>query len=132
MHLAINIVMALAMGVFFERQFGAKRAAIFFVLCGLAGNLAYLLLSPYSPTPVIGASGGISGLFAVAIMSMIERGLMGPEAQKRGPAPFILLWTCIIVGIGLISHDTSWQSHLGGFWSGLALFHFWKRGIIRF
>lgn len=127
MHLCVNIVMALAMGVFFERQFGAKRAAAFFILCGMAGNLAYLLINPYSIVPVIGASGGISGLFAVAILNMTEQGYMGPEAQQRGPVPFILLWTAIIVGLGLLSNDTSWQSHLGGFWSGLGFYYLSKK-----
>ncbi len=132
MHLLFNIVMMLAMGVFFERQFGAKRTFIVFLLCGLAGNLTYLLLSPASQIPVIGASGAISGLFAIAITAMIESGIAGPEAQKRGAFPFILLWIAIIIGIGMISHDTAWQSHLGGFFGGLALHHLWKKGIIKF
>ncbi|MGH1379038.1 MAG: rhomboid family intramembrane serine protease [Alphaproteobacteria bacterium] len=131
MHLTFNIVMLMAMGVFFERQFGAKRTAIFFVACGMAGNIAYLLLNPWSTIPVIGASGAISGLFAVTFMIMIEKGMVGPEIQKRGPLPFILLWSSIIIGMGMISQDTSWQSHIGGFWGGLALFHLWKKGIIR-
>lgn len=131
MHLTFNIVMLMAMGVFFERQFGAKRTAIFFIACGMAGNIAYLLLNPGSPTPVIGASGAISGLFAVTFMIMIERGMVGPDIQKRGPLPFILLWSSIIIGMGLISHDTAWQSHIGGFWGGLGMFHLWKKGIIR-
>ncbi len=132
MHLAFNMVMLLAMGVFFERQFGTKRTAIFFVLCGLAGNLAYLMINPASPAPVVGASGAISGLFAVTFIIMIERGILGPEIQKRGPTPFILIWSTIIIALGLISNDTSWQSHIGGFLGGVGLFHLLKKGLIRF
>ncbi|PCJ98208.1 MAG: rhomboid family intramembrane serine protease [Zetaproteobacteria bacterium] len=131
MHLTFNIVMLMAMGVFFEREFGAKRTAIFFLACGMAGNLTYLLLNPGSPIPVVGASGAISGLFAVTFMIMIERGMVGPEVQKRGPLPFILLWSTIIIGLGVISSDTAWQSHIGGFWGGIGLFHLWKKGVIR-
>lgn len=131
MHLAFNIVMLMAMGVFFEREFGAKRTAIFFLACGMAGNLVYLLLNPGSPVPVVGASGAISGLFAVTFLIMIERGMVGPETQKRGPLPFILLWSSIIIGMGVLSHDTAWQSHIGGFWGGIGLFHLWKKGVIR-
>jgi len=132
MHLGFNMVMMLAMGVFFERQFGAKRTFVFFILCGMAGNAAYFLLDFGSTVPVIGASGAISGLFAVAFTIMIERGMMGPEMQKRGALPFILLWTTIIIALGLVSSDTSWQSHIGGFLGGVGIFNLWKKGVIRF
>ncbi len=127
MHIAFNIVMMLAMGVFFEREFGAKRSAVFFVLCGMIGNLFYLLINPASTVPVIGASGAISGLFAVAIMMMGQRGMMGPEIQKRGPLPFILFWSALLIALGFLSTDTSWQSHLGGFLGGVGLFLLWKK-----
>ncbi len=130
MHLVFNVVMMMAMGIFFERQFGAKITAIFFVLCGLAGSLVCFILSPESSIPVIGASGAISGLFAVAFMIMIEQGMLGPDAKKRGIMPFILLWSTIIVVFGMMSHDVSWQSHIGGFWGGIGLFHLWKKGKI--
>ncbi len=132
MHIVFNVVMLLAMGIFFERTYGTKRAVIFFILCGMAGHLAYLLLNPFSTVPVIGASGAISGLFAVTVITMSESGMMGPEAQKRGPLPFILLWISIIVVMGALGPGTSWQSHFGGFVGGIGLFYLWKRGIIRF
>ncbi len=131
-HLIFNTVMLLAMGVFFEREFGAKRSAIVFLTCGVLGNFAYLLINPFSTVPVIGASGAISGLFAVAFMMMIERGMMGPEMQKKGPLPFLLLWSTVIIVFGLMSSDVSWQSHLGGFLSGAGFYHLWKKGTIRF
>ena len=131
MHLTFNVVMMIAMGVFVERQFGAKRTAIFFLACGMAGNLVYFILSPGSINPVVGASGAISGLFAVTFLVMIEHGMVATEVQKRGPAPIIIIFSAIIIGMGLISHDTAWQSHIGGFWGGLGLFYLWKKGMIR-
>lgn len=132
MHLLVNSIMMMAMGVFFERQFGAKRTLLFFLLCGMAGNLVYFILNPALTTPVIGASGAISGLFGATMLMMTSSGLAGPEAQKRGPAPFILLWISIIVVFGMLSEDTAWQSHLGGFLGGLGFFHLWRTGKIRF
>ncbi len=132
MHLLINVVMMMAMGVFFERQFGAKRTFAFFLLCGLIGSLTCVVLTPFSTNPVVGASGGISGLFAVAVLTMIERGMAGPEAKRRGPMPFIILWSFILVGTGMIGSDTSWQSHIGGFLGGVGIFHLWRKGIIKF
>jgi len=132
MHLAFNLVMMLAMGVFFEKQFGFKRTALFFLACGLAGNLFYFLFSPSSIDPVIGASGAISGLFAAAILLMNEHGMLGQVAAKRGVFPFILIWLVLIILTGMISTSTAWQSHLGGFLGGLGLYHLWKKGFLRF
>ncbi len=129
MHLAFNIVMMLAMGIFFERQFGSKLTAIFFVLCGLAGSLVCVILSPESTIPIIGASGAISGLFAVSFLLMIEQGLLGADAQRRGGLSFILLWSVMIVIFGMLSNDVSWQSHIGGFLGGVGLFYLWKSKV---
>jgi len=131
-HLGFNMAMMLIMGVFFERELGSKRTAIFFIFSGLAGNLAYLLLNTDSTIPVIGASGAINGLFAVTFMIMIEKGMLGPEAQKRGSLPFILIWSTIMILLGLVTSDTSWQSHIGGFIGGAGLFTLWKNGKVRF
>lgn len=130
-HLIFNSIMMLAMGVFFERQFGARRTAIFFLLSGMAGNLAFFILSPAITAPVIGASGAISGLFGATFLMMQSSGMAGLEAQRRGPLPFILIWLCIIVGFGMISADTAWQSHLGGFLGGIGFFHLFRTGKIK-
>ncbi len=132
MHIVFNVVMLLAMGIFFERTYGTKRAVIFFLLCGMAGHAAYFLLNPYSAAPVIGASGAISGLFAVTVITMSQNGMMGADAQRRGPAQFIILWIFIIIAMGVLSPGMAWQSHLGGFIGGIGFFHLWKRGVIRF
>lgn len=131
MHLMFNIIMLMAMGVFCERQFGAKVTALVFIMCGMAGNLVYFALNPTLNIPVIGASGAISGLFAVSLMFMIESGHMGPDIQKKGPLPFILLWSTIIIAVGLLVAGTAWQSHLGGFLGGIALVQLQKKNIIK-
>ncbi len=128
MHLIFNIVMMLAMGIFFERRFGAKLTAMFFFISGLAGNLVCFILSPESSVPVIGASGAISGLFAATFMMMTQSGLLGADAQRRGVLPFILIWSAIIIVFGMLSSDVSWQSHIGGFLCGAGLFQLLKKG----
>jgi membrane associated rhomboid family serine protease len=122
MHIINNVLMLLVMGLFFEREYGIRKTILFYFACGVAGNLAYLLISPNSTVPVIGASGAINGLFAASFMLMYSRGLMGPITQNRGPLPFILLWICLIAITGMISRDISWQSHLGGFMCGLGMY----------
>ncbi len=132
MHLLTNCVMMMAMGVFFERQFGSRITLIFFIFSLMSGNLLNFLLSPEATNPVIGASGAISGIFGAVLLMMNLSGLTGQQAQKRGPLPFILIWIAIMVGVGMISSDTAWQSHLGGFLGGIGLFHLWRKGKIRF
>ncbi len=131
MHVLMNGFMMLIMGAFFERQFGVKRTLILFLFAGMAGNLVYFALDPFSTIPVVGASGAISGLFAATMMVMTAQGMMGPALQKRGPFPFILLWTMVLLITGLISADVAWQSHIGGFWGGALLFQLWKTGKVR-
>ena len=132
MHLLTNCVMMMAMGVFFERHFGSRITLIFFIVSLMCGNLTYFILSPAATNPVVGASGAISGLFGAAILVMNLSGMSGPTAQKRGPLPFIVIWIAIMIGVGMISSDTAWQSHLGGFLGGIGLFQLWRKGKVRF
>lgn len=131
MHLIFNLLMLVTIGMYFEKLFGWKRTAICFIGFTLAGNLAYFVLSPKSIVPLIGASGGLNGLFAISLLIMAERGMLGYELQKKGPLPVILIWTIIIMITGLIGADISWQAHLGGFLSGAALHQLWRKGKIR-
>lgn len=126
MHLLLNGTMMLVMGMFTENVFGPRRMLFFFFVCGILGAAFYFLLNPFSAAPVIGASGGISGLFAMTFLLMRERGMMGPVG-RRGVWPFVLLWMAVIVGMGLLGGDIAWQAHLGGFLSGLGLFYLIKK-----
>ncbi len=131
MHLLFNTAMMLAMGMFMETAFGARRMLIFFFVSGLSGALFYLLLNPSLTAPVIGASGSISGLFGVTFLILYERGMLGPIG-KRGPLPLILLWMTLITGMGMLGGgDVAWQAHLGGFLGGLGLFYAMRKGIVK-
>ncbi len=127
MHLLFNVVMTLAMGTFFEKQYGAKRMAVFVVFCALAGALVHFLFSPFSSIPVIGASGAISGLFGVVILSLARNGRMMPMG-KYGPVPLLIFWGVLMVAIGLLSGESiAWQTHLGGYVGGLGLYFLGRR-----
>mgnify|MGYP000530692664 CR=1 FL=1 len=132
MHLIFNSVMAMAMGILFEREFGTRSAAIFFFACGIFGAAAYFALNPFSTAPVIGASGSVSGFFAAAIMIMAERGQMG-KMGERGPWPILGFWLAFMLLTGFLSgEDMAWQAHVGGFVSGAGLYYLLRRGIIKF
>ena len=132
LHIGMNGVMLMAFGTGIERWIGGKRMFIFFILCGLCGAAAHFALNPFSPHPVIGASGGLSGFFA-AVLIMLNRGRTmtgGIGTGRYGLWPFIILWIGISVAFGMMgSPDGSsiaWAAHVGGFLGGFAVLRLMK------
>ncbi|HTL29465.1 MAG TPA: rhomboid family intramembrane serine protease, partial [Tepidisphaeraceae bacterium] len=74
MHLVFNMIGIYFFGPIVEAQFGSRRYLAFYLLCGLAGAVCYLLLSVTQvlhtdpTTPLVGASAGIFGLLVAAAM----------------------------------------------------------------
>jgi len=131
-HLAVNCLWFLAFGPIVARRYGTALFLAFFFACGIAGALTYLGFNWGSPEPVIGASGGISGLMAAGI-----RLLRWPNVHPwHGLAPilsrpvlmfsgFWLATNLVLgftgVGSGGDIQQVAWQAHLGGFVAGLFL-----------
>ncbi|MEM7651121.1 MAG: rhomboid family intramembrane serine protease [Pseudomonadota bacterium] len=136
MHLVFNAIMGMALSIFFERLFSTRGAAIFFAGCTLCGALFSLMLAPSAIAPVIGASGGISGLFGALIYITMTQNTNHPLTQrlgKYGPWPVLIFWGLFITLPGLLFTSTlAWQAHLGGYVGGLALLVAWKNAYIRF
>jgi membrane associated rhomboid family serine protease len=137
MHLVFNLVMWLALGTMFEKEFGSQRAAQFFFLCACGGALVHFLINPFSAQAVIGASASISGCFAVALVLFYRRGMMGPKG-RYGITPLILFWLALMIVLGLagggMGENVAWIAHVGGFFTGLLYisyaiqrsFKFWR------
>ena len=154
MHLIFNTVMTLMLGIFVERELGTRRTAIFFFLCGIAGALTYFIFAPTSTVPLIGASGGTSGLFGAVLLLIHERQSGHQGAQmgnvriqmrapsgnnfkdkflKNGPWPMVAFWLVLMIVMGLIGGPgIAWQAHIGGFLAGIALLRGLQRKIIKF
>lgn len=119
MHLGFNCVMLLALGKFFETEFGTRRMINLFVLSALGGALLHFISDPFATMPVVGASGGISGLFGAMLMIFYQRGMIGAMG-KKGPVGLIAFWLVLLIVMGLIGGpNTAWIAHIGGFLSGL-------------
>jgi len=133
MHVAVNAFMTLAFGTFVERQIGGRGFLLFFFFCSIGGAAVTVLLNPFSLAPVIGASGGTSGLFAAMMIAMYDRGMMGPMMQnlaRYGVWPFLGFWLGMMVLMGLILGGIAWQAHVGGYLVGIMLVLLMKRGLI--
>jgi membrane associated rhomboid family serine protease len=129
LHLAMNTIMLLAFGAGIEKWIGGKKMIAFFALCGLLGMIAHFALNFNSYQPVIGASGGLSGLFAAALVMLNRRhGMM--SRGKYGFLPLITLWVGISVLFGIMGSpdggDIAWAAHVGGFLGGFALLKWMK------
>ena len=127
LHVILNTVMLMAFGTGFERWQGPRAFLLYYFLCGLGGIALHMLIYPFSQTPVIGASAGISGLFA-AVLVMLHR--MSNMAGVGGMSiwPFVILWIGISVMFGMMGGPAggavAWAAHVGGFLTGFAALKF--------
>ncbi|HEX4534363.1 MAG TPA: rhomboid family intramembrane serine protease [Rhizomicrobium sp.] len=133
-HLIINCLWLLAFGPIVARRYGTPLFLFFFLLCGIAGAAAYLLVNWGSVNPVIGASGAISGLMAASVRML--RTLRYPPDESGPLSPifssqvliFTGIWAALNVLAGVTGFGTgsegalvAWQAHLGGYAAGLLL-----------
>lgn len=138
-HLVINCLWLLAFGPIVARRFGPALFLVFFIICGVAGALAYLAFNWGSPVPVVGASGAISGLMAAGLRMLPGQRPQWMSGALPGEAPLapilsrqILIFSGVWAAINLLAGLTglgmggergliAWQAHLGGFLVGLLL-----------
>ena len=136
MHVLGNCVFAAAFATPVARRFGedgrgAGAFIVFYLLCGVIGNLGYAALNIGSPNPVLGASGAIAGMMGAA-SRMIGRpdGDLAPFRSQYviGMAVSWLvinvLFGAVFVGMmpGAGGALIAWQVHLVGYAAGLLLF----------
>lgn len=110
MHILFNGYSLWVMGNLLERTLGSGRFLIVFFSSVIAGNLAVLALS--SSSFVVGASGGIFGLFAA--LFVLNRGFGGNNVS-------LLVIIGINLALGFILPNVAWEAHVGGLLAGFAV-----------
>lgn len=149
MHLAFNAASLLAFGGALEKRIGPWRLLLFFLGCGFAGAMTFILLNPGLMAPMIGASGAISGLMG-GLMRLFFSAMEMPGGLRRlSDAPssvplmplsvalrdrrlqivtasFVVMNIAAMVGFGDINatNAIAWEAHIGGYIAGLCLFGF--------
>jgi len=115
-HVLFNMYALWLIGPALERVFGRLRFAVLYLASIVGGNVLVLLLAePLSPSwiqGVLGASGGVFGMFGALLV--VQRRFGG---DMRGVAVLLglnLVLSFVVPGI-------SWQGHVGGLVTGLAL-----------
>jgi membrane associated rhomboid family serine protease len=138
LHLGGNMLYLWVFGDNIEDAMGHVKFLVFYMLCGIAAALAHGLSDPDSISPLIGASGAISGVLGAYL-------LLHPKVRVivllfyRIPLPlpaFIVLggWVAlqfynVYVDGSLPGNDdggTAWWAHIGGFVTGMVLITFMK------
>jgi membrane associated rhomboid family serine protease len=136
LHLAFNALWLLALGTPVALRLGPARFLGLYFFSGALGALAYVLIQPTSPIPVIGASGAISGLMGGVVRFALVPSRGGGLASLGDVRllTFVGLWFIInlvfgMTGVGVTDATTAiaWEAHAGGFIAGLFAFPIFDR-----
>ena len=111
LHIAFNMLALYFLGPMLENVLGRTRFLALYLVSGIAGSAAVMLLSNANGSTV-GASGAIFGLMgALAVIAL----------KVRGQVQSVLMW----IGLNLVFTFTvggiSWQGHIGGLVGGAVL-----------
>ncbi|MEM1662451.1 MAG: rhomboid family intramembrane serine protease [Desulfurococcaceae archaeon] len=147
-HLISNMIFLLVFGSAVEGVMGHRRFIIFYILCGLSASLFHILsisiipqefILPYysiNPwvTPVIGASGAISGVLGAYLiyyprskMTVVYPIILIPLIITIPAWVYVLIWFTIqlflgmLVLVGYVVSSIAYWAHIGGFLTGVAL-----------
>lgn len=137
-HLAGNMLFLWVYGDNIEDATGHFRFILFYILCGAVAAMAQAAGDPHALTPMIGASGAISGVLGAYLM-------LHPRARILVMTFFFLtfqvrafwllgLWIAYQVTLGLVDDGragVAWWAHVGGFVAGAVLIVLFKRRGVR-
>jgi membrane associated rhomboid family serine protease len=126
-HLLGNMLFLWVFGDNVEDAMGHLRFVAFFILCGAAASLVHAFVDPESGRPLIGASGGVSGVVAaylilyprVRLWALFLNGI-----PLKVPAfGAIGFWFLLQLASAFFGGDEAvgWFAHLGGFVAGAIL-----------
>ncbi|KPJ97670.1 MAG: hypothetical protein AMK71_12925 [Nitrospira bacterium SG8_35_4] len=133
LHLASNMLYLWIFGNNIEDKLGYVKFIIFYILCGVAAAYSHALTNPSSTTPMIGASGAVSGILG-AYLLLFPRArvhtliFLGFFVQViRLPAVIVIgFWIVIQFLNGMVSAGSAsqggvaWFAHIGGFLVGIS------------
>ena len=151
-HVLLNTIWLVAFGPPVARRFGTMRFLVFMAVAAVLSAVAHWASAPMDFSPLIGASGSVSGLMGAATRFVFQPGaaLGSSRPHRRAedvPAAtlrqvlteprariFLALWlaTDFVFGafaqpLGLSDMPVAWVAHLGGFAAGLILFPLFDR-----
>lgn len=130
-HVIFNMLYLWIFGDNIEDRLGHTRFFFFYILAGIAGNLAHILIHPTSPIPLVGASGAIAGVLGAYIITFPRANITSlifvfffVFIRKIPAIYFLLFWFLLqiangITSLGIMGNTVAWWAHIGGFLSGI-------------
>lgn len=136
LHLFMNMAMLLAFGTPIARRMSNISFLILYTLCGISGLLLWVYLYPVSTSPLVGASGAISGMVGaisrLAIVNSPARDI--PFRNRETALGFAAIWLVLNCVFGIfggalfgLDGEIAWEVHLGGFIAGFLLMPLFAR-----
>jgi membrane associated rhomboid family serine protease len=138
MHIIGNMIYLFVFGDDIEEALGRVRFLAFYLLVGVAANLGFAALNADSTTPLIGASGAISGVLAAYLMlrpcAYVTVLVFGRIGRLQA---YWVIGGWIALQLFYFLTDTqdgvAYLAHLGGLVAGAGLFALMKpRGVSLF
>lgn len=139
MHIAGNMLYLYIFGDNIESVMGPVRYLFFYLVCGFFAFAAHYIFDLQSMTPMIGASGAISGVLGAYAVRF-------PRARVTVLVPlFIWIWrmfeipAVLVLGLWFVmqlfsgaigsaqSGGVAWLAHVGGFLAGIVWMLAWRR-----
>lgn len=118
MHLFLNMFALWMFGMELENNWGSKKFALFYFLCGLGAGISNLFIAPlFAPTgPTIGASGSVYGILLAFGLLYPNRPIFVFFILPIRARVFVLIYIAleIINGIGGTQDGIAHFAHLGG------------------
>jgi membrane associated rhomboid family serine protease len=128
-HLLGNMAFLFLFGFTLERALGAGRFLGGYLLSGVAADVLFILISPDSSTPLVGASGAISGLMGMYLALYRLRkirffySVLFYFGEFVAPALWIFpVWIAKeLYGHFFVESNTAYWAHIGGLLAGFAV-----------
>jgi len=133
-HLFGNMIFLLVFGRRVENQLETVNFLPFYLATGISACLAHMLTEPHSSSPLIGASGAISGVLGAfficnpraRITLVLEPVLIYFLRQLTIRLPawiFLPVWFFLQISLGLRQHgsNVAFWAHVGGFVAGAVI-----------
>ena len=136
-HLISNMLFLWVFADNIEDAYGHVSFALLYLFCGVVAALAHVLVMPYSGTPLVGASGAVSGVLG-AYLILFPRARVWVLLAARIPLRIGALWVlggwfALQVFSWWMTRNTdsgiAWGAHIGGFIAGAAITYAIRRRL---
>ncbi|KAG4196676.1 hypothetical protein ERO13_A06G186300v2 [Gossypium hirsutum] len=115
-HLLINMLSLLGLGIRLEHEFGFVRIGPLYMISGFGGSLTSVLSLARKSIVSVGASGALFGLLGSMLSELITN--WSNYTNKCSALSTMLLIICLNLAIGFLPRVDN-SAHIGGFVSGL-------------